>query len=253
MEERNVHESVGSLQRWRPVVGTAILLAGVGVVLWPFVSQIPYRIAMKRSAEAQMESLCGTELGAQRTPFINPYMASWHQAGLPARQRGQRFAEQFVLVIPKIGLKVPVHNSLSADALNAAAAHDPATAMPGQEGTGLIMAHRNVKGAAFWSLGSLDLNDSVICYTCYGTFVYRIRKTAYVSDLSGVEAEEAGAWLVLLTCHPPVQPKGFLAVLCRLEKKQTSPDQEAFDARPQYPTSELPWLQPYAHGSCVVP
>lgn len=235
-----------ALHPTRRAAGSALLLVGFALLLWPIISQLPERHRMVVEADRYLAF-------ARQGAFINPWAERERWLALSGGgSAAGRSAADFVLVIPSIHLRTTVHNRLGEDAMRGGAAHDPATPLPGENGLAFVLAHRNTGGAPFWNLGALSLGSVVECHTAAGCLTYRVQRVLQTPSLAGIEPLDAGPWLLMVTCHPPIHPTGFLAALCRMDgakPTEVPPDR----AQRGSPTRELPWFEPYAHGALISP
>lgn len=104
------------------------------------------------------------------------------------------------LEVPRIGMFVMVRNGIDSTTLRRAAGRVPSSALPGQAGNLVILAHRD---SFFRPLRRIAQNDLVILRTTQQRFKYRVVSTDVV-------APEAERWsdvtrapmLTLITCFP---------------------------------------------------
>ena len=81
--------------------------------------------------------------------------------------------------------------------------HYPETAMPGQGKTVAIAGHRTTYLAPFRHIDSLKPGDKITLRMPYGTFVYRVQKSAIVEPTDvGIIHDTGYERLVLSACNP---------------------------------------------------
>jgi sortase A len=117
----------------------------------------------------------------------------------------------FRLIVPVMGLDIPVVSGISDAALRVAPGHDPLSARPGEPGNCVIASHRNVYGAYFWYLTKLTPGSLVTVQTPREVFTYKVTSARLVSENQTDVLENhvpAGAppRLTLYTCTLPVSP-----------------------------------------------
>ena len=104
------------------------------------------------------------------------------------------------LEVPRIGLSVMVREGVDDATLRRAAGHLPSTALPGEPGNLVILAHRDT---FFRGLRDLEQGDTVRISTTRATFSYKI-ESIQVVEPDGIDltspASEAVATFV--TCFP---------------------------------------------------
>lgn len=101
---------------------------------------------------------------------------------------GQNFAVTF---IPRFNETYPraVAQGVGLDVLNSRKSgigHYPKTQMPGEVGNFAIAAHRNIKGANWTTIQTLQVGDPIYVQTKDGWFTYRFRNFEYVQP-TGVD------------------------------------------------------------------
>ena len=103
---------------------------------------------------------------SQRATDAGQVRASWSQA-------------YAVLIIPRLGLRVPVAEGVSKqDVLNKGyVGHYRGTAQPGQDGNFALAGHRNTHGEPFRYLNRLRLKDLVEVETSAATYTYAVDQT----------------------------------------------------------------------------
>nr|WP_309484481.1 class E sortase [Streptomyces himalayensis] len=139
-----------------------------------------------------------------------------------------------VLVIPRLGLRVPVAEGVSkAGVLNKGyAGHYPGTAQPGRAGNFALAGHRNTHGEPFRYINRLERGDAVRVETKTAVYTYVVDKTlpqtlprdgSVIASVprsqvrSGYGYREPGYYLTLTTCTPEYTSKYRLVVWGKLQ------------------------------------
>ena len=101
----------------------------------------------------------------------------------------------------RIGLEAIVLKGGSGQALAFGPGHLEGTALPGEEGTAVIAAHRDTH---FAGLAKVRLGDEIRVTRGDGAIVwFRVTQTSVAPwDKSGIDPQADGRWLVLSTCWP---------------------------------------------------
>jgi len=92
---------------------------------------------------------------------------------------------------------------------------------PGAPGTVAIAGHRTTYGAPFRRLNRVGKGDEITVEMPYGTFTYRVEKTAIVDD-SAVEVVRRVSYdrLVLTACHPLYSAAQRIVVFARFQSAE---------------------------------
>ncbi|HXF73293.1 MAG TPA: sortase, partial [Actinomycetota bacterium] len=147
-----------------------------------------------------------TELRARLEPKIGTRDPAEAERDPRVHVPGQAVA---ILRIPRIGLDAVVVEGTDAASLAKGPGHYLDTAYPWQDhGRVGIAGHRTTYGAPFWSLDRLRPGDRIVLATEYGTFTYRVVRTA-ITPPSGILPnggyvldQTRDPTLVLTTCNP---------------------------------------------------
>ncbi len=101
----------------------------------------------------------------------------------------------------RIGLEAIVLKGGSGQALAFGPGHLEGTALPGEEGTAVISAHRDTH---FAGLANVRLGDEIRLTRADGVMVwFRVTQISVAPwDASGIDPQADGRWLVLSTCWP---------------------------------------------------
>lgn len=125
-------------------------------------------------------------------------------------------ARPFRLIVPVMGLDVPVARGTDNEALRQAPGYDPLTALPGQRGNCVIASHRNVHGAYFWYLTKIRPGALITLQTPRKSFHYKVISASLVAESqTGIlehNPNDASAHLTLYTCTLPVSGNRYVVV-----------------------------------------
>ncbi|HXF35998.1 MAG TPA: sortase [Actinomycetota bacterium] len=186
-------------ERWRRVLRTVGILCILGSLA--IGANLAWQLwgtgyVVTRRAQADLRQELAPRIGT-RDP---------EQADTSVRVPGRGIA---ILRIPAIDLDVVVVEGTDAASLAKGPGHYVDTAYPWQdEGRVGIAGHRTTYGAPFWSLDRLRPGDGIELATEYGTFTYRVTRTAITApdgllrNGRSVLAQTREPTLVLTTCNP---------------------------------------------------
>ncbi|MFI1362555.1 class E sortase [Streptomyces griseochromogenes] len=138
-----------------------------------------------------------------------------------------------ILVVPRLGLRVPVAEGVSKpDVLNMGyVGHYPGTQQPGQAGNFALAGHRNTHGEPFRHLPRLRPGDTVQVETRAATYTYTvdkilprtssrdsgvIRPVPRSLDRPSYGYDEPGYYITLTTCTPEFTSRYRMAVWGKL-------------------------------------
>jgi sortase A len=172
------------LRRTLTVLATCLALGGVGLVAYPFATDL---------WAARIQSRLVTELSAAPKEFRLTEV----KVGDPLTR----------LEIPSIDVDTVVVEGISLAALRAGAGHYPETPLPGEVGNVAIAGHRTTYGRPFNRIDELNPGDKVILSTPLGRHTYEVMTRPWVvlpTDWDPVvnDYPEGGSFLTLTSCHP---------------------------------------------------
>lgn len=175
------------------IAATLMIIVGIGVMLYPTLSDLKYTLAQQGLAAAADRQTADT--GGQHMP-----------SGAVAR-----------LVISKIKLDAYVLDGTDADSLAKGPGHYEETPLPGEKGNAAIAGHRTMYGHPFRHLDKLAEGDQIVTYTEARKGVYRVIETTRVdpSDVSVIAPTEDDR-LTLTTCDPVGSARQRLVVVAEL-------------------------------------
>lgn len=138
--------------------------------------------------------------------------------------------EKFRLIVPQIGLDVPVMPDIDNDSLRRGPGYDPLSARPGQAGNCVIASHRNVHGAHFWYLPKVTSGSLVTLQTPREFLDYRVDFVGVVPEtridlLENPPRKDATIRLTLYTCTLPVSKNRFVVTAQLLARRSASPSE----------------------------
>jgi sortase A len=121
------------------------------------------------------------------------------------------------------GLDIVVVQGTDTKSLEKGPGHYPETPFPGQGGTVGIAGHRTTYLAPFRHIDSMKVGDPIVLKMPYGTFTYRVSRTAIVdpSDV-GIVKKVGYEQLVLSACHPLYSAAHRYVIFARLVRERLS-------------------------------
>lgn len=180
-----------------------MLLGTAGLLLfaWSLLDGRFYQYTQKRQFDAEVAGGAPGIAKQIAVPDIRPQPQSRFQL-LP---NPPKVAETDPLLIgeldvPRLGLSVMVREGMDAATLRRAVGHVPSTALPGQMGNFVVVAHRDT---FFRPLRDLEKGDTVRIVTARGRFTYTVESLEVVEP-EGVRltAPQTEAIATLITCFP---------------------------------------------------
>ena len=230
--------------RWSHRLGTLLVVAGAGVLVWAFVvwqwndplTSLYTRYEQHRLEKRYEQVLAQTPEPASTAPAAQPpdrAAASRAAAAAAAQLRRDVVDGQPVgrIVVPQLGLSMLMVDGTSTAALRKGPGIDPRTHLPGQGELVDVAGHRTTYLAPFDRIDALAPGDLVTLEMPYGRFEYRVTGHRIVDahDLSVLESK--GREVVELhACHPRFFATQRYIVYASLVRFST-PDGESFGAR----------------------
>jgi sortase A len=160
-------------------VAAALLVAGLGVALYPKLTDLRYEFA---------QSIMAAGVGA----------ASAAEGGIALPQDAVAHIE-----IPSIGVDAYVLEGTDTSTLNKGPGHYPDTPLPGQPGNAAIAGHRTMYGHVFHDLHELSVGDRILTGTREAITTYEVVEVLVVDDSqTEVVDDTEDDRLTLTTCHP---------------------------------------------------
>ncbi|MGI9034382.1 MAG: class E sortase [Acidimicrobiales bacterium] len=171
------------LLRTLSAVSVLFLLAGVGLVSYPFLTN---------AWQSHLQDRLGRQLASPKL----------QQA---YKDRNTGVGDSLTrLTIPAIGVDVVVVQGVTPSALRAGAGHYPDTALPCDVGNVAIAGHRTTFGKPFANLDRLKIGDTIEMATPIGSCTYKVAKDPFVTTPTDVTVLSATTdrSLTLTTCNP---------------------------------------------------
>lgn len=176
-------ESQGWRRRLISVASVALVVAGLVVIGWPFLTNL---------WQDRLQSRLSRELQSQ-------------QLAQAYRQNRVAIGDSLTRIkIPALGVNVVVVQGTTPSALQAGAGHYPTTALPCTAGNVAIAGHRTTYGKPFTNIDKLQPGDTIELDTPVGGCVYKVTANPFVvspSDVSVLNSTTAKT-LTLTTCNP---------------------------------------------------
>ncbi len=172
-----------------------MLLGTAGLLLfaWSLLDGAYYQHTRKSEFEAEIAG--GSELFAPTRP--QPEVQLLSKPPRPPARDPLLIGE---LDVPRLGLSVMVREGMDATTLRRAVGHVPSTALPGQVGNFVVLAHRDT---FFRRLRELQKGDTVRIVTARGRFVYTVESLEVVEPEGiSLTAPPSEAVATLITCFP---------------------------------------------------
>ena len=169
----------------RLLTGVAIVLAlaGIGVVAYPFATDL---------WAARIQRGLAGDLAAKAID----YKAGKVKVGEPLTRWES----------PRLDVDVVVVEGTTLSALQAGAGHYPKTPLPGEKGNVAIAGHRTTYGKPFNRMDELRPGDRVILTTPIARHIYEIEGPPHIveyNDWSVIRRyPKRGSFLTLTSCHP---------------------------------------------------
>jgi sortase A len=191
------------------VAGTLIVLLALGTLGWagltwrwedPFTgayTQLQQRKLEKRYEEQAAEFTRARPVAAVSSPAAIRREARRYRAmtavGAPIGR----------IRIPRVGLDMIVVNGTDEDTLKRGPGRYLGSFMPGEGELVYVAGHRTTYAAPFSDIDDLRPGDRVTLALPYGTFEYRIARSAIVSaSATGILRSRGHEVLALQSCHP---------------------------------------------------
>jgi sortase A len=207
------------LRRALTAVSALLVVAGVGVIAYPFLTDVYTAQVRQPDLEQDFQALERELDDSDRQPAYAAQAKDLAPDDPLTR-----------MVIPKLDVNTLVVAGTTAEALRAGAGHYPDTPLPGQEGNVGIAGHRTTYGKPLSHAEQLTVGDEVRLETPVATYTYEVipppqdapsacdQAACWITrpdDWSVVEDLD-GHYLTLTTCHPRGSDSQRLIVRARL-------------------------------------
>jgi sortase A len=201
------------VHRLRHILPTALITAGLLVmldagltVLWQEPLSAAYGSLQQGQARDELDRLEAEFPTPEDLAAVSGDAESYEQVGILADRFEGRIKDGDaigVIDIDRIDLNAVFLQGTDTGTLQHGPGHYPRTSLPGQPGTVAIAGHRTTYLAPFRHIDSMKEGDRVTLEMPYGTFTYRVQKTAIVDDSAvGIVHKVGYERLVLTACHP---------------------------------------------------
>ena len=226
-------------RRWARVLSTALMLAGVSILLYPvgtwgyawwqqrglarellvsypaltlpsptyfhedmFQLKVEQDALRKAAAEAKRDAELAALVAGARA-FTASLAADPASGGVPIGR----------VVIPKIGVDAVLVEGTGRGDLREGPGHWPETPLPGLGGNFVVSGHRTTYGAPFFRLDKLAEGDEIDVLLPYVAARYRVTRSLIVRpNQTDVVAQRGVEELSLATCHPIYSARQRLVV-----------------------------------------
>jgi len=180
--------------------------AGLLLFAWSFLDGTYYQYAQRVQFEQQVASpeVAGVSTGIGKTIAL-PETRPQPEVPFQLLQNPPKLLKPDPLLIgeldvPRVGLSVMVREGMDDITLRRAVGHVPSTALPGQMGNFVVIAHRDT---FFRPLRELEKGDTVRIVTTRGRFTYTVESLEVVEPEGiSLTAPPAEAIATLITCFP---------------------------------------------------
>lgn len=214
------------------LISSLLLIAGMIVILYPYICQYLYRIESQQLIREFDEQIAGYDREAggdiaekdnldwlyelmvnynetlyqeAQKKLIDPF--SYQQVNFSLIEFG--FDEEMIgyLNIPKMNVELPIYLGASEENLKKGAVHLTETSLPvgGVNTNAVIAGHRGYSGGAmFRDIERLELGDEITITNFRETLVYRVVEIVIIlpTDIDKVLIQEGRDLVTLITCHP---------------------------------------------------
>jgi sortase A len=220
------------MRRFGHILSIALITAGLVVV-----ADVAVTLAYKEPLSSIYGSIKQEEAASQLTELEAAYPTPQDRRAVakvknPAR-RIRILARRFAATVetgqsigrieaPAMdGLDIVVVQGTDTASLQKGPGHYPETPFPGQGGTVGIAGHRTTYLAPFRHIDSMKIGDPITLKMPYGTFVYRVQRTAIVdpSDV-GIVRKVGYEQLVLSACHPLYSASHRYVIFAKLARER---------------------------------
>lgn len=184
----------------RRILGTLLILAGMGIVAFAAFQFIEHRVNMQ---EAMAEANTLIRQSSTVDPSADEHAdQATYQNQLLARAKFDPQLDEVigVLEVPKLEAELPIIEGTEEEMLARGVGHFSGTAFPMDNEQILLSGHRDT---VFRNFDKLAVGDRFIVTLPYGTFEYEIKSTDIVDkDDTSVIRSMGTEVLVVSTCYP---------------------------------------------------
>ena len=213
-EGRGVRSTAGMVVdawRRRPVprrvigtLSTLLLLGGVGLLSYPFLTNV-YGDWRQSRLEVEFAEPETRDAYAARAVVVGEALTK--------------------IAVPRLGLETVVVEGTSSSALRAGVGHYEGTALPCELGNAAVAGHRTTYSKPFSDLHRLREGDEIVMITPVGRCVYEVVGAPWTTtpnDVGVLARVEGASVLTLTTCHPPGSASERLIVRAELVSSEVA-------------------------------
>lgn len=146
--------------------------------------------------------------------------------------------------IPKLSIKLPIYNNITATHLAYGAARLSSTSIPvgGVNTNCVICAHSGYSNPMFTYIGSLQEGDLVYVTNLWETLTYKVtgQKTIVPDDIDSIMIQEGKDMVTLMTCTPVYVNSHRLLVYCERVEESTTETQTTEQPATSSPEATAP-------------
>lgn len=211
--------------RTRKIGLILVVILGLGLVLYPFVSQLYYDYLFSTEVSDFQEDIKTTipskenqkniELAAAynealepNLSWVDPYSAKEREQGVESYAKMLKVKEKIgVLHVPEMNLSLPVYAGTAESILQKGVGHLEGTSLPigGENTHSVLTAHRGLPNARlFTDLDQVEVKDVFSIETIAGELFYEVDKIQVVEphETDTIKIIKDEDYLTLLTCTP---------------------------------------------------
>lgn len=213
-------------RHWKKVVADLLILAGLGLLLYPVGTWVYSRLQQASLAEelvAEHPVMTVDVFDYFDDELIDVTLEKGAHREAKARAEREAVEREFHgsaiefargtmgntgqpigrIVIPKIGLNVVMVEGVGGRDLREGPGHWPETPFPGAGGNFVVSGHRTTYGAPFRRLNELEPGDEINVLLPYAAVQYSVTRVVIVAPTDVQEVAQRGREEVsLVACHP---------------------------------------------------
>ncbi len=234
--EEKTEEGTGMRKKWIRIVAVLLVIAGIGIILYPYLCQQLYQYQTEAGQEAFIR-----KKEKEKYPELLEAMKEYNrnldengQEGLQdawSYQKASFNLEEYgiddgiigYLTVPAMDVTLPIYLGATEENMAKGAAHLSETSLPigsfdGVHINCVLAAHRGyAKAAMFRDIELLHPGDTVQITNLWETLTYQVERMEVISphDIDAVRiSEEEEDMLTLITCHPYGENSQRYCVYC---------------------------------------
>lgn len=216
----------------RKMLSTILIIAGIGLILFPAAGSIYNDYAQKKMISEFEESVvksygeANTALAdLQSEPKTEREVAEVSVNDINSNNDSEIDIGSIIGIIniPRIEVNLPIKSGTTEDVLLSAIGHMETTAMPGEIGNSALAGHRSHTFSKFFNrLDEVEINDPIYIKTKDSELEYEVyeKKVVKPTDMSVLKSSDDESIITLITCHPLYSNKQRLIVHAKLIKSE---------------------------------